>query len=76
MQVRTELGERSYPILIGSGLLGQAQTYEGLPRAAQALIVTNTTVAPLYAQALQLALQAHYGCATAIPQAEADADVE
>jgi len=61
MQVRIELGERSYPILIGSGLLGRAQTYEGLPRAAQALIVTNTTVAPLYAQALQVALQAHYG---------------
>lgn len=60
-QVRIELGERSYPILIGSGLLGQAQTYEGLPRAAQALIVTNTTVAPLYAQALQAALQPHYG---------------
>lgn len=61
MQVRIELGERSYPILIGSGLLGQAQTYEGLPRAAQALIVTNTTVAPLYAPALQAALQPHYG---------------
>jgi len=61
VQVRIELGERSYPILIGSGLLGEAQTYEGLPRAAQALIVTNTTVAPLYAQALQGALQAHYG---------------
>lgn len=61
VQVRIELGERSYPILIGSGLLGKAQTYEGLPRAAQALIVTNTTVAPLYAQALQGALLAHYG---------------
>lgn len=61
LQVRIELGERSYPILIGSGLLGQAQTYEGLPRAAQALIVSNTTVAPLYAQALQTALQPHYG---------------
>jgi len=61
MRVGIELGERSYPILIGSGLLGQAQTFQGLPRAAQALIVTNTTVAPLYAQALKTALQAHYG---------------
>lgn len=59
--VQIDLGERSYPILIGGGLLGQAQTYSGLPRAAQALIVTNTTVAPLYAEALQSALQAHYG---------------
>ena len=61
IQVRIELGERSYPILIGSGLLDQAQTYAGLPRASQALIVTNTTVAPLYAQRLQAALQAQYG---------------
>ncbi len=54
------LGERSYPILIGSGLLGQATTYAQLPKASSALIVSNTTVAPLYAQALQTALQPHY----------------
>ena len=30
-QVRIELGERSYDILIGAGLLGQPQTFEGLP---------------------------------------------
>jgi 3-dehydroquinate synthase len=56
MQVPIELGERSYSIQIGSGLLGRAETYAGLPRAAQALIVTNTTVGPLYAPALQAAL--------------------
>jgi 3-dehydroquinate synthase len=61
IQVRIELGERSYPILIGGGLLDQAQTFAGLPRASQALIVTNTTVAPLYAQRLQAVLQAQYG---------------
>ena len=55
------MGQRSYSILIGSGLLGQAEAFAGLPRAAQALIVTNTTVAPLYAQALKAALAPQYG---------------
>ena len=59
-QVQIDLGERSYPIVIGSQLLGHPETYAGLPRAAQALIVSNTTVAPLYAGALKAALQAHY----------------
>ena len=59
-QVQIDLAERSYGIVIGSGLLGHSQTYQGLPRAHSALIVTNTTVAPLYASALQAALQHHH----------------
>ncbi len=48
--VEIQLGERSYPILIGSGLLGDPKNLAPLPAAATALIVTNTTVAPLYAR--------------------------
>jgi 3-dehydroquinate synthase len=59
--VRVELGERSYDILIGSGLLDQPVSWAGLPRAATALIVSNTTVAPLYAARLQAALNPHFG---------------
>ncbi|MGH6626291.1 MAG: 3-dehydroquinate synthase [Burkholderiaceae bacterium] len=59
-QVHIELGERSYPIAIGPGLLDQPATYANLPRAAAALIVSNTTVAPLYAQRLRAALQGRY----------------
>lgn len=55
-RVEIELGDRSYSILIGSGLLQNPQSLDELPRAAQALIVTNTTVAPLYAAALRDAL--------------------
>jgi 3-dehydroquinate synthase len=54
------LGERSYPICIGAGLFDQAATYASLPAAQTALVVTNDTVAPLYAQRLTLALQTHY----------------
>ncbi len=59
-QVQINLGERSYPIVIGGALLADPATFAGLPRAAQALIVTNTTVAPLYASTLKAALQAHF----------------
>lgn len=59
-QVQIDLAERSYPILIGSQLLGNALTYQQLPQAACALVVSNTTVAPLYAAQLTQALQARY----------------
>jgi 3-dehydroquinate synthase len=58
--VSISLAERSYPIYIGPGLLGSAASWQGLPRAAVAVIVTNTTIAPLYAHRLQSALAAHY----------------
>lgn len=59
-RVEIALGDRSYGIDIGAGLLGDARTYGALPKAACALVVTNETVAPLYAEALRAALSAHY----------------
>jgi 3-dehydroquinate synthase len=52
------LGERSYPIHIGAGLLARAELIaERLPKN-KAAIITNTTVAPLYLAPLQRALEA------------------
>lgn len=59
-RVEIDLGERSYPILIGSLLLDDPATWSGLPKAASALIVTNETVGPLYAARLQQALSQQY----------------
>jgi 3-dehydroquinate synthase len=59
-QVRIDLGARSYDILIGSGLLQQADAWRQLPAATTALIVTNSTVAPLYAARLREAIGARY----------------
>ncbi|MBC7376556.1 MAG: 3-dehydroquinate synthase [Burkholderiaceae bacterium] len=56
-RVNIDLGQRSYAIAIGSGLLDAGATWADVPRTASALIVTNTTVAPLYLQRLQAALQ-------------------
>ena len=59
-QVAIELGDRRYSIHIGSGVLDQPSGYADLPAASQALIVSNTTVAPLYAQRLRSALATRY----------------
>ena len=58
--VRIDLAERSYDILIGSGLLGQSSSYDGLPRGAVAAIVTNVQVGPRYAARLVQALQGRF----------------
>ena len=74
--VRIALGERSYPIYIGAHLLRQDSLYAALPRAACALVVSNTTVAPLYAERLVAALRPHYGQVVllSLPDGEAHKD--
>jgi len=51
------LGERSYPIYIGTGLLANPDLYRPHVRGHQAMIVTNETVAPLYLELVRAALQ-------------------
>jgi 3-dehydroquinate synthase len=59
-EVAIDLADRSYRISIGTGLLAEPGTWSGLPRAAAAVVVTNTTVAPLYLQPLRHALQPRF----------------
>ena len=59
-RVNIDFAERSYSILVGKGMLGDATTFAQLPVGNAALIVTNTTVAPLYAAQLQSALATHF----------------
>ena len=58
--VTIDLGDRRYDILIGTDLLRADRHFDGLPKAATAVIVTNTTVAPLYAERLRERLAPHY----------------
>lgn len=46
--LQVELGERSYPIYIGTGLLGKPELLTPHIHGRQVMVVTNTTVAPLY----------------------------
>lgn len=49
IEITVELGERSYPIRIGSGLL-RSQSLSEFLIGSQALVVTNETIAPVYLQ--------------------------
>ena len=58
MQTLTvNLGDRSYPIHIGAGLLEQPQLILNHLPIKQAAIVTNTTVAPLYLERFAAGLE-------------------
>lgn len=54
--LNVDLGERSYPILIGNDLMRQAGLLQPWIRGKRALIVSNEVVAPLYLEALKSAL--------------------
>ncbi len=58
--VTVDTGHTCYDILIGPGLLADAECWAGLPRSAQAVIVSNTTVAPLYADLVERRLAGAY----------------
>lgn len=51
-RLNVELDDRSYPILIGSGLLEQPGILDAFLGASDAMIVTNTVVGPLYLEKL------------------------
>lgn len=54
MQIlQVSLGERSYPIYIGSGLLARPELLASAIRGRQVLVVSNSTVAPLYIERLR-----------------------
>ena len=68
--LRVELGSRSYPILIGRGLLGERSLFEQHLHARDLLVVSSTVVAPLYLSALQAGLQPRRVIATILPDGE------
>lgn len=74
--VHIDLGDRSYPILIAANVMGQAATFAQCPAAQQAVIVSNTTVAPLYVQKLKVALADKYAKVhtVVLPDGEAHKD--
>ena len=65
-----ELGARSYPILIGAGLLGQAKVLQEHIARRDVLLVSNTTVAPLYAAALVAGLSSRRVVEAVLPDGE------
>jgi 3-dehydroquinate synthase len=65
-----DLGARSYPILIGTGLLEDAAVLSSATTARDVLVVTNETVAPLYLERLCRGLAGKRVAALALPDGE------
>ena len=65
------LGERSYPILIGSGLIADPACYAPYLSGSQVLIVSNETVAPLYIDQVRGALAGRQVQEVILPDGEA-----
>lgn len=59
--VNVELGERRYPILIGSGLLSSAAAYQPLKAGDKVMIVSNPTIAEHYLEEVESTLK-KLGC--------------
>jgi len=69
-RLRIELGERSYPILIGTGLLDDAGLMDESIAARDVLVVSNVTVAPLYLGRLERALAGRRVASSVLPDGE------
>jgi 3-dehydroquinate synthase len=54
--LQVALGERSYPIHVGEGLIGRADLFSPHVASRRAAVVTNETVGPFYADRLEATL--------------------
>lgn len=71
IRLEVELGERSYPIFIGQGLLKDAALLGRAVKSRQVMLVSNETVAPLYAPAVAAALADRQLAQVVLPDGEA-----
>ncbi len=77
MQTLTvDLGDRSYPIYIGPGLLRNKELYSPHIKGRQVLIVTNETVAPIYLDDVKSALTDYQVDTVILPDGEKYKDLD
>ncbi|MEX1198693.1 MAG: 3-dehydroquinate synthase [Pseudohongiellaceae bacterium] len=75
-EVNVDLGERSYPILIGTGLLDRPGLLQPWISGRRVLIVSNDVVAPLYLERLKKALDGVEVDEVILPDGEAGKHLE
>jgi len=68
--IRVELGSRSYPILIGDGLIRGGFDLAGQVDGRDCVVVSNETVAPLYLDSLQNCLAGREVHVAVLPDGE------
>jgi 3-dehydroquinate synthase len=69
-RIEVDLGSRSYPIFIGAGAMRLKDAMDQVIPARDVLIVTNTTVGPLYAAGLTAALAPRRCLEVSLPDGE------
>ena len=74
--VNVDLGERSYPILIGEGLLDTPGLLEPYLGRGRAIVVSNDVVAPLYAERIRGALGDRFADMIVLPDGEAHKNLD
>ncbi|MDH3510465.1 MAG: 3-dehydroquinate synthase [Gammaproteobacteria bacterium] len=75
-RVDVELGERSYPILIGADLLEHGRILDPFLGASDIMIVTNDVVGPLYLDKLRKILGDRRVHSVVLPDGEASKTIE
>ncbi len=74
--LQVDLGDRSYPIFIGRDLLGKSDYLAPYIKAKQVMLVSNTTVAPLYLQKTLAGLQEFETASVILPDGETYKNLE
>ena len=69
-RIDVKLGSRSYPIFIGAGAMRLKDAFDQVIPANDVLVVTNTTVGPLYAAVLTAALAPRRCLEVSLPDGE------
>lgn len=68
--LNVDLGDRSYPIFIGTGGLTDPAMFQPYITGKQVMVVSNETVAPLYLEQLQNTLQGYQVESVILPDGE------
>ena len=68
--LKVDLGDRGYPIFIGSDLIGNSSLYRPHIHGGQVMIVSNETVAPLYLARVEAALAGYQLAHVILPDGE------
>jgi len=68
--LNVELADKSYPIYIGTDLLSSNSVMTDHIEGKQVMIVTNTTIAPLYLEKLKAALEGFNVESVVLPDGE------
>lgn len=74
--VNVDLGNRSYPVHVGSGLLSRCDLIESVLGNGRAVVISNDVVAPLYGSRVEELLGANFAEQIVLPDGEQHKNLE